>query len=59
MGKEDWQWRIPFKTSKVQLGEKLDKKDVFAKLDSCLQEIFTFEVDLANKLSQSKKEEKL
>lgn len=54
--KEDWQWRIPFKTSKVQLGEKLDKEDVFAKLDSCLQEIFAFEVDLANNLNQSNEE---
>lgn len=52
VGKEDWQWRIPFKTTTIDLDEELDKLTVFAKLDSCMQEIPAFESDLACKLSQ-------
>jgi hypothetical protein len=52
MGKEDWQWRVPFKTSTIELGEELDKDAIVAKLDTCMQEILAFEADLANKLSQ-------
>lgn len=52
MGKEDWQWRLPFKTSTIELDEELDKDVIFAKLDACMQEILVFEADLANKLSQ-------
>lgn len=52
MGKEDWQWRVPFKTSTIELGEELDKAAIVAKLDTCMHEILAFEADLANKLSQ-------
>ena len=52
MGKEDWQWRLPFKTSTIELDEELDKDVIFAKLNACMQEILVFEADLANKLSQ-------
>ena len=52
MGKEDWQWRIPFKTTTIDLDEQLDKTAVVAKLDLCLQEILAFEADLAKKLGQ-------
>lgn len=46
MGKEDWQWRTPFKTTTIDLGEELDKAAIAAKLDSCMQEILVFESDL-------------
>lgn len=52
MGKKDWKWRTPFKTTTIELGEKLDKTVIIAKLDSCMKEIITFESDLAEKLSK-------
>ena len=52
MGKEDWQWRIPFKTTTIELDEQLDKDSIFSKLDLCLQEIIAFEADVASKLKK-------
>lgn len=52
MGKEDWQWRTPFKTTTINLEEQLDVESITEKLDSCLQEILAFEADLADKLGQ-------
>ncbi|MCR1869790.1 DUF4268 domain-containing protein [Longicatena caecimuris] len=52
MGKEDWQWRIPFKTTTIDFDEQLDKAEVFTKLDLCWQEILAFEADLAKKLGK-------
>ncbi|MGK4108062.1 DUF4268 domain-containing protein [Enterococcus cecorum] len=52
MGKDDWQWRTPFKTTTIELGEELDRGAIVAKLDACMQEILEFEADLANKLSR-------
>lgn len=52
MDKDDWQWRTPFKTTTIELGDELDKEAIVAKLDSCMQEILAFESDLANKLNQ-------
>lgn len=52
MGKKDWKWRTPFKTTTIELGEKLDKAAIISKLDSCMKEIITFESDLAGKLSK-------
>lgn len=52
MSKEEWQWRTPFKTTTIELGEELDKATIVSKLDSCMEEILTFESDLVNKLSQ-------
>ena len=49
-GKENWQWRTPFKTSTVAIDEDLSKDAIFAKLDECLAEIQAFEVDLKQKL---------
>ena len=48
--KPEWQWRTPFKTSKVKIGEKLSKEEIFAGLDECLKEIQAFEADLKQKL---------
>lgn len=50
MHKKDWQWRMPFKTRTIELGEQLDKNVIFERLDVCLQEIFDFESDLKEKL---------
>lgn len=50
MGKVDWQWRIPFKTSTIVLDDQLNKDVIFAKLDACMAEIETFESDLAEKI---------
>ena len=52
MGKEDWQWRIPFKTTTIDLDEQLDKAEVFTKLDICWQEILAFEADVASKVKK-------
>ena len=51
MGKEEWQWRTPFKTSTVDLSEEFSKEEVFTKLDMCLKEIQAFEADLKQKLN--------
>lgn len=48
--KDDWQWRIPFKTTAVQIGEELSKEAIFAGLDGCLKEVQAFEADLKRKL---------
>lgn len=50
MHKGNWLWRNPFKTSKVDLEEKLDKENIFKELDKCLLEIQAFEMDLKQKL---------
>lgn len=49
-GKEDWQWRTPFKTQTVAIEDELSKEAIFAGLDSCLEEIQAFEADLKQKL---------
>lgn len=51
-GKENWQWRVPFKTSTVDIGGNISKEDIFAKLDKCLTEVQAFEVDLKQKLKE-------
>jgi len=49
-GKEDWQWRVPFKTTAIEIDEALSKEAIFARLDECLNEIIAFEQDLKHKL---------
>ena len=51
-GKEEWQWRIPFKTRTVTLGESATKENIYAQLDQCLEDIHAFEEELADKLNQ-------
>lgn len=51
-GKEVWQWRTPFRTTTMDIGDELSRDDVFAKLDACLTEIQAFEADLAQKLQE-------
>ena len=50
-GKEEWQWRISFKTTTMEIGEDLSKEEIFEKLDLCLQEILEFESNLQKKLN--------
>lgn len=49
-GKEDWQWRAPFKTTTIEIDEELSKDIIFLRLDECLKEIMAFEADLKRKL---------
>lgn len=51
MQKENWQWRIPFKTKAVPVPDALDRDELFAGLDQCLQKVWAFEKDLKEKLS--------
>lgn len=50
-GKEEWQWRIPFKTTTMEFSESLLKDEIFEKLDLCLQEILEFESNLQKELN--------
>lgn len=50
-GKEEWQWRIPFKTTTMEFSEDLLKDEIFEKLDLCLQEILEFESNLQKELN--------
>lgn len=52
MGKDDWQWRIPFRTSTVVIDENFSKESIFAALDACANEILAFETDLAEKTAR-------
>ncbi len=52
MGKEDWQWRIPFRTKTVPIDASLSKEAIFAVLDDCMAEIIAFEAELAQKLNE-------
>ncbi len=52
MGKEDWQWRIPFRTKTVSIDATLSKEAIFAVLDDCMAEIIAFETALAQKLNR-------
>lgn len=51
--KENWQWRTPFRTKTFDLGENLDKMDIFSKLNFCLDEVLAFELDLSNKMGKN------
>ena len=50
-GKEEWQWRTPFKTTTVSIGDQFSKESIYAQLDQSLEEILAFENDLQEKLS--------
>lgn len=50
LGKEEWQWRAPFRTSTISLEGALSKETLFARLDECMKEILAFEDDLNQKL---------
>jgi hypothetical protein len=50
MGKEDWAYRIPFRTKSILLTEELNEAEIHAALDRCMDEIIAFENDLAEKM---------
>ena len=50
--RENWQWRMPFKTQPISVSEPIDRAMLFKCLDERLQEILVFEKDLKSKLSQ-------
>ena len=50
--KEDWQWRSPFKTTTIAVNKESSKEEIFARLDTCLEEVKAFEKDLKEKLKK-------
>lgn len=50
--KSEWQWRIPFRTTSVTLGEEISKEELFTQLDEKMQEVRVFETDLKSKLER-------
>ena len=50
MGKEDWAYRIPFRTKSFALADELKETEIYAALDECMEEIIAFEQDLAEKM---------
>ena len=50
--KGDWQWRSPFKTVAVKIGEEISKDSIREGLDKCLVEVFAFEAELKHKLNE-------
>ena len=49
--KTNWQWRNPFKTKTIEIGEQISKEEIFTGLNECLKEIKQFEADLQSKMS--------
>lgn len=50
-GKEEWLWRISFRTSNISIPEDLPKDAIFISLDSCMDETLAFEADLTTKIN--------
>ena len=50
--KEHWQWRSPFKTAIIAVNKESSKEEIFARLDTCLEEVKAFEKDLKEKLKK-------
>lgn len=50
MGKEEWLWRTPFRTSNISIPQDLSQDTISTSLDSCLAELFAFEADLIEKM---------
>ena len=48
--KEDWSWRILYKTTPIDLGDTISDEWLFQKLDEAFEEIKVFENDLKIKL---------
>ena len=48
--KDDWDYRLPFKSKTITIGEKLSEEEIFKDLDECLVELNRFEADLKEKL---------
>lgn len=50
--KEDWQWRIPFRTKKIKVDGEIIDEVIFAELNKKWDEIRAFESKLKEKLAQ-------
>lgn len=48
--KDVWKWRTIFRTESVNIG--LDKKEIFAKLDLCMEEVRAFEKEIKQALDE-------
>ena len=47
--KLNWQWRLPFVTSKMYFEDDYSENNIFEKLDMCLKEVKAFEQNLLQK----------
>jgi len=52
-GKENWQWRLPFRTQKYYLDEDSLEESVKEAMDKCIEEILAFEKELKAILQNS------
>ena len=48
--KENWLWRLPYKTSSMEIDEEINKDNIYKALDKLLEEIKIFESDLRKKI---------
>ena len=51
--KDDWLWRQIFKSETINIGDEINKDEIFKFLDSCMEEILKFEKNLKNKLNET------
>ena len=50
--KDNWLWRVHFKTKTCKIEEEIDEDKVFDQLDKLLSEVFAFEKDLIEKIKE-------
>lgn len=48
--KENWRWRVHFKTRRYKVGEELAEDKIFEQLNKCFEQIRVFEEDVCLKL---------
>lgn len=51
--KDGWLWRQIFKSETINIGDEINKDDIFKFLDSCMKEILKFEKNLKDKLNET------
>lgn len=51
--KNEWKWWTVFRTEDVSIGELIDKKEIFDKLDRCMEKVRTFEEELKQQLAEA------
>lgn len=44
--KDGWKWWTIFRTESIDIGEDIDKKEIFEKLDLCMEKVRAFEAEL-------------
>ena len=50
--KDGWKWWTIFRTESEKLGESVDKKEIFGKLDLCMEKVQAFEEELKQALAE-------